>query len=166
MAAMLTVLFCKIIIVHNHLSLSELIALPIGVLMWQVLASLRRGIATGVLAVLLALVVLGDRLLPFDWQATGHAFGWAPFASVLHGSMAVNTQALVEKVFLYSTLIWLLAAAGLRYMLAGGLVAIGLFTTSMLETHLPGRSAEITDALIAIIATAVLYWLSGPSTRH
>lgn len=160
-ASMVAVLFCKVIIVHNHLSLSELIALPVAVFAWQVLSSLRRSWSAGALAVLLALVVLGDRLLPFDWQTTGHAFGWVPFASILHGSMAVNAQSLAEKVFLYSSLIWLFAVAGLRYAVAGGLVASGLFVTSMIETHLSGRSAEITDTVIAVGATVALYWLEG-----
>lgn len=154
-------LFAKILITHNHLSLSELIALPIAAGAWLALSSLRRSRAAGILAAALALVVLADRLLPFDWQATGHAFGWVPFFSILHGSMAANTQALAEKICLYSCLIWLLATAGLRHGSAGALVATGLFATSLLETHLPGRSAEITDTMIAIGAAVLLAWLAG-----
>ncbi|MGB7757418.1 MAG: VanZ family protein [Salinisphaera sp.] len=160
-AAMLAVITAKIIITHNRLSLSELIALPIAIVAWQVLSTMRRARAGGALAVPLALVIVGDRLLPFDWQPIGHDFGWVPFYSILHGSMAANTQALADKVFLYSGLVWLMTAAGMRHAAAGALAAAGLFATSMLETHLPGRSAEITDAVIALGATAVLAWLSA-----
>lgn len=154
--AVLAVAAAKIGITHNHLSASELIALPCVVLVWQALASASRRRACGVLALLLALIVLGERLLPFDWQSSGHGFGWIPFYSVLHGSMATNTQALAEKLFLYTSLVWLLRGLGLRYTAAGAFVAVGLFLASLLETHLPGRSAEITDAVIAIVATRVL----------
>ncbi|MGN8197856.1 VanZ family protein [Salinisphaera sp. RV14] len=163
---MLAVLSAKILITHNRLSLSELVALPIAVAAWLVLSSMRRAWAGGVLAVLLGLVIVGDRLLPFDWQPIAHAFGWLPFFSILHGSMAANTQALADKVFLYSSLVWLITVAGPRHAVAGALVAAGLFATSMLETHLPGRSAEITDALIALGAATVLGWLTvdAPAT--
>lgn len=145
MVFMLIVLCCKIIIVHNRLTLSELASLTIAVNTWPALSSLRRSQVAAVLAILLALVVIGGRLLPFDWQTTGRAFGWIPFTSLLHGSsMAVNTQTLANKVFLYSSLIWLLTVAGFRHATAGALVAIGLFVTSVIETHLLGRLAEIT----------------------
>lgn len=160
-AAMLAVLSAKIIITHNRLSLSELIALPIAIVAWQLLSNMRRAWAGGVLAVLLALVILGDRLLPFDWQPIGHEFGWVPFFSILHGSMAANTQALADKVFLYSSLVWMMTVAGMRHAAAGALAAAGLFASSMLETHLPGRSAEITDAVIVLGASTVLAWLSA-----
>ncbi|MES1938283.1 VanZ family protein [Salinisphaera hydrothermalis] len=161
--AMLAVLSAKIIITHNRLSLSEIVALPIAVIAWQIIAGAPRRTGGVLLAILLAMVVLGDRLLPFDWQSNAHHFDWIPFFSILHGSMAANTQALADKLFLYTSLVWLLSVAGLRHAAAGAMVAAGLFITSLLETHLPGRSAEITDALIALAAAAVLSWLA--STR-
>ncbi|AWN16684.1 VanZ family protein [Salinisphaera sp. LB1] len=164
-AVMLAMLSAKILITHNRLSLSELVALPVAVAAWLVLSTRQRAWAGGVLAVLLGLVIVGDRLLPFDWQPIGHAFGWLPFFSILHGSMAANTQALADKVFLYSSLVWLITVAGPRHAVAGALVAAGLFATSVLETHLPGRSAEITDAVIALGAATVLGWLAvSPGT--
>ncbi|WP_423821212.1 VanZ family protein [Salinisphaera sp. SPP-AMP-43] len=155
-AAVLVVAAAKVGITHNHLSAAELIALPCVVIVWQLLASASRRRVCGFLAVLLALIVLGERLLPFEWGSYGHSFGWIPFYSILHGSMAANTQALAEKLFLYTSLLWLLRGVGLRYTIAGTLVAAGLFLASLLETHLPGRSAEITDAVIAVLATWVL----------
>lgn len=160
--AMTAVLVAKILIIHSHLSASEIIALPIAFSGWQILSSLHRAPAAATIGAALALLILADRVLPFHWQAASHGFGWVPFYSILHGSMAVNTPVLAEKVFLYASLVWLLAASGLRYALAGGLVGAGLFAASLIETHLPGRSAEITDTLIAVGAAALLSWFSGP----
>ena len=165
-AAMIAVISAKILITHNRLSPSELVALPIAGVAWQLLSRLTRKSVGAILAVLLAGVILGDRLLPFDWQPYGHEFGWVPFFSILHGSMAANTQALANKVFLYSSLIWLITVSGRRHLTAGALVAAGLFVTSMLETHLPGRSAEITDAVIALGAAAVLGWIAAPAAAR
>ncbi|HET7313411.1 VanZ family protein [Salinisphaera sp.] len=163
-AVMPAVLSAKIVITHNHLSLSEIVALPIAAVGWRLLSALPRRAAGALLAGLLALVILGDRLLPFHWQSEAQDFGWIPFFSILHGSMAANTQALADKIFLYSSLVWLLAVAGLRHWFAVVLAAAGLFATSLIETHLPGRSAEITDAVIALGAAAVLSWLAASPT--
>lgn len=160
-AAMLAVISAKIVITHNRLSLSELLALPAALVAWQIMSRWRRTQLGGALAVLLALVILRERLLPFDWQPIGHDFGWVPFFSILHGSMAANTQALADKTFLYTSLVWLLTVAGMRHAAAGALAAAGLLATSVLETHLPGRSAEITDAVIAAGAATVLSWLTA-----
>ena len=70
----------------------------------------------------------------------------------------------LEKAFLYGALIWLLARSGLGLRVSTILVAIMLFATSWAETCLPGRSAEITDALMAILIGAVIVVLAGPAT--
>jgi hypothetical protein len=51
-------------------------------------------------------------------------------------------------------LIWICSGAGLRLGVSTGAVAALLFATSLAELHLPGRSAEITDAAMAIFIGA------------
>jgi hypothetical protein len=56
--------------------------------------------------------------------------------------------------------VWLLRSAGAGIASAAALVAIVLAAIEGLQTHLIGRTAEITDPLIAIIMTfgfAMLY---------
>jgi multisubunit Na+/H+ antiporter MnhB subunit len=67
----------------------------------------------------------------------------------------------LEKAFLYGALIWLLGKSGLGTRVSTILVAILLFATSWAETRLPGRSAEITDALMALLIGAVIVVLTG-----
>jgi VanZ family protein len=43
------------------------------------------------------------------------------------------------------------------------LVAILLFATSWAETFLPGRSAEITDALMALLIGAIIAAIKTPT---
>lgn len=159
--AMAGVLAARVGIVDGHWGASELAALPVAILIWQWLSRLGRQRAAIGLAALTVPVVIAERLLPFDWQSSGHGFGWIPFHSIMVGSTATNTKALAEKLFLYGSLIWLLVAAGLRHRTAGGAVAAGLFITSLLETHLPGRSAEITDAVLALGMAATLASMAG-----
>ncbi len=165
-AAMIAVISAKILITHNRLSLSELVSLPIVGVAWQLLSRLPRrsvGTPSGSAA---GRSDPGRSTAALRLGVHGHELGWAPFFSILHGSMAANTQALANKVFLYSSLIWLITVSGRRHLTAGALVAAGLFVTSMLETHLPGRSAEITDAVIALGAAAVLGWIAAPAAAR
>lgn len=146
----------QILILHNDLTRAELIA-AIGLIgIWPTLVKLPRSALTALVALALAVLVVCLRLLPFDWQATGHGYDWLPFASALHGSMSINLQALLEKTFLYSALIWLLHKADAPLVAAGIGIAIVLFAMSLLQTHLPGRSADLTDPVLALVMTAIL----------
>jgi hypothetical protein len=83
-----------------------------------------------------------------------------PFVSFLRGSIGVAIQAFCEKFFQYGGLIWLLRHAGLPAAYATILSATLLFVTSLVETHLPGRSAEITDAAMALAIGGVFTLLT------
>jgi hypothetical protein len=120
------------------------------------------------------MVVLG-RLEPFDFRAGAGTFGWLPFRSFLSGSLDVAIVSFLEKFFLYGSLIWIGSGAGLRLGVSAGAVAALLFATSLAELHLPGRSAEITDAAMALFigatfmamtASARASGASGASGNH
>ncbi|MGA7867741.1 MAG: hypothetical protein WCA23_27810 [Stellaceae bacterium] len=69
----------------------------------------------------------------------------------------------LDKTFLYGALIWLLEKSGLRPGASTILVVTMLFATSWAETHLPGRSAEITDALMALLIGAIMAVTKTPT---
>jgi hypothetical protein len=112
---------------------------------------------------LLSAYILAERLEPFQFSAYGRAFGWTPFRSFLYGSVEVNITSFLEKAFLYGSLIWLLDRSGLRSGVSTILVAILLFATSWTEIYLPGRSAEITDALMALLIGAIIAAIETPT---
>jgi hypothetical protein len=69
---------------------------------------------------------------------------------------------LIEKVFYYGTAIWLLRAAGIRLVLSVILVAAVLASIEIVQIHLPGRTPEITDPILAVLMGFVLAMLSRP----
>jgi VanZ family protein len=69
----------------------------------------------------------------------------------------------LEKAFLYGALIWLLDKSGLRTGVSTILLAIMLFAASWAETYLPGRSAEITDALMALLIGVIIAVVTPPT---
>jgi len=145
------ILLARVLIINATLSVAEIAGAAVALCVWPALVMSRRWRST-LLVVLLAAYVVTERLEPFNFSPISRAFGWMPFASFLRGgSIMVNTLSFCEKVFLYGSLLFLSTEAGLRLGLSTLLIATFLFVTSWLETYLPGRSAEITDAVMVLL---------------
>jgi VanZ family protein len=158
------VLFAKVAIIGKTLSAAEIGGAAIALAIWLLLAICGSArIRVTATALLFAAYIVAERLEPFQFTAYGRAFGWTPFRSFLYGSVEVNITSFLEKAFLYGALIWLFDKSGLRSALSTILVAMLLFATSWAETFLPGRSAEITDALMALLIGAIIAALKTPT---
>ena len=156
---------CKIVITSLVLSGPEVVGAGLAFAALLVLSN--RGKAAALFtAVVLASVVVCERLEPFMFQPATAGFGWMPFRSFMGGSLSVNVPSFAEKFFLYGSLVWVLDKAGLGRLYATSLAALLLFVTSYLEIYLPGRSAEVTDAAIALLAAAIMTALDGWSRRE
>jgi VanZ family protein len=145
-----------VIILGRIVTLADVLGVGAALLAWAIIrSSALRGpiLLLPVLAVLIA-----DRLAPFEFGGAARPFGWMPFLSVLHGPWGVGLQSLLEKFFLYGSLLWLLVHRGLSLALAAAMEMSLLFATSLVQTHIPGRSAEITDTVLAA-SVAILYAL-------
>ena len=143
------VLFSKILIISASLSVAEVAGAVVAYLMWLVFYHNRRTYVVMAL-VLFAAMVIAQRLEPFQFADHQVPFGWIPFRSFMYGSIDVDVLSFLEKFFLYGSSIWLLTEAGISNRSATGIIACTLFATSIAETYLPHRSAEITDAVMAL----------------
>lgn len=162
------VLAAKVAIVGKTLGAGEITGAAIAVAGWLVVAAAGGArIRATLIALLLFAYVVVERLAPFQFTVQRRHFGWIPFYALMHGSAEVNILSFFEKAFLYGSLIWLLGKVGLRTRTATILVALMLFATSWAETHLAGRSAEITDALMAVLIGVMIAAVdaSKPSGR-
>jgi len=150
----------KMLIVNQSISLSEVAGASAAIVLW--LAVLERvGAAAAVVALVLCAMIVVFRLAPFEFQAQAAPFGWLPFRGFLNGSFGVNVQSFFEKAFLYGSLVWIAGRAGLKLPVATVAVAAFVLATSVAQTYLPGRSAEITDAIITIMMGAIFIAMSG-----
>jgi VanZ family protein len=158
------VLAAKVVIIDKTLSAAEIGGAAIGLAVWLLLAmSVGPRTRAAATALLFSAYIVAERLEPFQFTTYGRAFGWTPFRSYLYGSVEVNITSFLEKVFLYGALIWLLEKSGLRFGVSAILVAIMLFAASWAETYLPGRSAEITDALMALLIGVIIAVVRTPT---
>jgi hypothetical protein len=158
-----SVLLARILVTGTILSEAEVAGAGLALLLAAVLGLHRR---TRILAVLLGSYVVALRLEPFRFQLPARPFELMPFASFMYGSVEVNVMSFLEKFFLYGSLVWLLTEAGLRVRSATAAVAAGLLLTSFAEIYLPGRSAEVTDAVMALLAGAILGSLRPRATER
>lgn len=158
------VLAAKVVIVGKALSAAEIAGAASAVAAWVLLALIAGGrIRVTAITLLFAVSVVAERLAPFQFTHHAREFGWIPFHSLLYGSLELNAVSFLEKTFLYGALIWLLHRTGLRLAASTGLVATTLFFTSWAEIYLPDRSAEVTDALMALLIGAIIVVVKTPT---
>jgi len=161
------ILAARVLILGTVLSLAEIVGALIALGLWPILLALSTRRRSAFLFVLLGSVVIFERLQPFQFQSGTRQFGWLPFWGLMQGSIAVDVMSFFEKSFLYGSLLFLFLEAGGRLRTAATLVCGVLFATSWAETYLPGRSAEVTDAAMALllavgIALTRARWNDGP----
>jgi hypothetical protein len=111
-------------------------------------------------AFLAAVVVRG--LAPFHFSHEAAPFGWTPFGATLDSEWQTGGAILIEKIFYYGTAIWLLGAARIGHARAMLAVVAVLAAIEFLQTHLPGRTPEITDPLLALLLSVALAGLARP----
>ncbi len=150
-------------ILDSRLSLAEVLGLGLGLLAWMILRQMRdeRQVAA-FLALALATVILTERLAPFTFHEDPlQPFNWVPFRAALRGRWEIGLQAMLQKLYLYGALLWLAVRAGLRLPVPAAVLATALLATSLLQTHIPGRSPEVTDAVLALIMALVFVVVGG-----
>jgi VanZ family protein len=105
-------------------------------------------------------VILVRGLWPFHFMAQLNVFSWIPFGGFLGDDWQAGIQVLLEKAFYYGTAVWLLRAAGMRLWQGAASVAIVLAFIEIVQIRLPGRIAETTDPLLALLLAAAMAILS------
>ncbi|HUB94981.1 MAG TPA: hypothetical protein VL993_03640, partial [Stellaceae bacterium] len=150
------VLFSEILIVSSLLSVDEIAGALCAYVIFLALAGFGAAPRAAVASIVFAAAVFAERLSPFHFVHATHGFGWIPFYSFMQGSIDIDVMSFFEKFYFYGTMLWLLTRAGIGLRWAAVLVAVGLFASSWVEVYLPGRSAEDTDAIMALMIAAIL----------
>jgi hypothetical protein len=106
---------------------------------------------TKVAAIGFFLLVVLRQTAPFHFLAEASPFSWVPFGALLATNWQVSARVLLEKLFYYGVAIWMMRLAGARLRTAMITVAVVLLALEVLQTHLPGRTPDITDPLLAVL---------------
>ncbi len=144
----------QVLVASRQPVLSELTGAIAGALLFGIRARARK--VTLSEACTFTGVVLFRGLWPFHFVSAAAAFVWIPFTGALTAAWLPALLVLSEKVFYYGAAIWLLHTAGIRLVRSAAAIAMVLAVIEMVQTHLPGRTPEITDPLMAILIGFVL----------
>ena len=154
LALLLLVLLARLFIAGRTFTWSELAGAMLACVCSYFLSAYRWRL--GLSAVLLISVLILRGLAPYQWSSTANPFSWIPFSGFLEANREFSMLTFLRKCFWYGSAIWLLRAVGWRLATAAIVVAALLGAIEVVQIHLPGRFAEITDPLLALILAATL----------
>src|SRR5208283_78968 len=117
---------------------------------------IRRRLSPLLIALLLVSGLVVDELRPWHFVHRAGRFEWIPFAALLDLTWTTALPILFRKAAIYGTVVWSIARAGLGIPPAALLVATLLGALEAIQIFLPGRTAETTDSLLALIVGLIL----------
>jgi VanZ family protein len=162
LAGIMSLLPLRFMIVTRTVAWNDMLAAGLALVLWSTIPE-HRHLRAGIAIVLSAVLVY--ELAPFHWQAATTPFSWIPFAPTFESERQSAVVIVARKAFDYGAAVWVLHQAGWRYKVAGSCVAAALFALELLQRHLPGRTPETTDAVIALLMAGAL-WLAGNSRQR
>jgi len=154
--AMAIVLAGRILFTGLALEGEELAGMAAALLLARPLARLGSARAASFVAGALLLLIAWTGLAPFDFQLAPDRFALLPFGESLTQYRAANLADVFLRCFTNGALVWLLVQAGRSVLAATGIGAGAVFAIELLQTWLPGQTAEITDPLLAVCAGGLI----------
>lgn len=147
-AAALAILGAKLFIASASISPANAIGLgfALACLPWR-----QHSMTLPALIIAMFVSLLASGLAPFDPLSHAQTFHWVPFTGMLEGSMGINLLNFLEKCFIYGALIVLINGKGGRPLAAAIMLAIVLGMIEAAQLFLPGRTAESTDPVLALV---------------
>jgi VanZ family protein len=156
----------KLLVVGQSLGLSMLLGFGGGWIAWALLSRWAEQqlhlLAFAFLLIAFTLV----NLMPFELRDIAAVFHWVPFDALLHGSMVVNSWALVESVFIYCTLLWLVAQDGGRVPGSSVVLAVWVGGLEAAQVWIEGRTGDITAPLLVLLSGFVVHRLVAADTSR
>ncbi len=117
-----------------------------------------------IVAAILAAAICVEALRPFQFLAVPRAFEWRPFRGFIDGSPWIAVPSVLSKFFLYGALVWALLWCGMNWTITAVSSAVFVFVLHYLQVYVPGRSAEVSDALLVLAASAVAKVMAEKAT--
>jgi glycopeptide antibiotics resistance protein len=158
-------LLAQVVVIDNALSPEELLGAGLALILVVSVPDGPPRLSSASLAVLLAASFVIGGLAPFTFSSASSPFGWVPFRGTLESGSPLGAIATwFEKTFVYVALSWLLLRAGAATGSSITIVGVIVLGVELLQRHVPGRTPEITDPLVAVLMSA-FFLLCRDGTR-
>lgn len=162
--AVAAVFAAEVLVVDNVVTSADVLGALLALLIWSVLVP-RLARPDGLAAVLLGAFILLAGLVPFELRSHPAPFEWLPFRGYLEGEMSAKVTSLLARLFEYGALVWLLFAIRVPLFVAVAGVAGLVAGIEAAQTMIVGRTPEITDPLLALLAGVGIRLWNGPARR-
>jgi VanZ family protein len=158
LALLLLLLPARLLIASRTLAWPDILGAAAACAAWLCLPRLRMRRAA---PVLLAGALILAELAPLHFAAPNgaRAFDWVPFRGLFRSTWQAGFVVLFRKSFWYGSVLWLWRASGRSLAWTTTAAAAALFLLERVQVYLPGRTPEITDALLAVLMGALLWLL-------
>jgi VanZ family protein len=150
----------RLFLISGAVSSAEIAGPCIAILAWAAMSRFTR--RTSLVAILFVVLVILQALDPFHFLAEPRQFSWIPFGGFISGPRESGVRVFFEKAFTYGTLVWLPVRAGASFPFATAVGAALVFGLRLAQVFLPGRSAEITDAMMVLMMAGLMALLREP----
>ena len=144
-------LLARVFITRNYLSLDEILAGPLAILVWYIGVG-RMAKPEKLLASLVVGSLLYKDLTPLDYGlSAGRGFMAIPFVGFLAGDLLSNLATLSSRLFMYGALVMLMRDMRYSYRKCAVLLLLLTGGSEFLQVFNPHHFAEITNPLIALL---------------
>ena len=150
----------RLLLIGGTVAPAEIAGPCIAILAWIALSRTRR--RTAIAAMLFVVLVILQALDPFHFLAEPRQFDWIPFAGFIAGSRENGVRVFFEKAFTYGTVVWLPVRAGMSFPITTMAAAALVLCLRLAQVFLPGRSAEITDAVMVLMMAGLMVLVREP----
>jgi VanZ family protein len=149
------VLPARLFLLGRTLTPSEVAGAAVALIVGRwLLTNLRKPVPVAACAVVIGIIAVG--LAPYRIAAVPVDLSWVPFAGVLESARDSGTQILLRKAFWYGTAIYLFHNMGYGWRGPSVVLALVLAAIEFAQRYLPGRSADVTDPLLALLLGVLL----------
>lgn len=153
LAVVALVLASQVPIVRNSLTAPNVAGAALALIVWRASREQRLEIPVAVTCLTVTVVFMG--LQPFR-LAPASSFHFMPFHGFLSGSVFVNLSQLFLKLYFYGGLLWLATRSGFPLRRATVTIAATLLSIELVQRWLPGRTAELTDPILVLMAAGTM----------
>jgi VanZ family protein len=152
--SIVVILTLEVIIVKNEIALTGVCAGMAATLLWFGKFRYMEN-KPAVLAWLLLVVFAIDAIFPIAIRTQPVFFNWLPLSGFLQGSMLINAVALVQKLFVFGSVLWLLKESRVLSLTTAATITAIVAVIEVGQIWIAGKAPELTDPLLVL----TLFWL-------
>lgn len=152
------VLIIKLAMYRSQMGWSEVTAIPLAIIMHQVIG---RQWMIPLLAISSVVLLLWDTIFPLRFQDSFNNFQWLPFDDFLKGSTWYNLSQLIEESLILASVGYFCARWWRNYRLAAFVLVALSIAITILQLLIVGKNPDITLFVMAVVIGMLLVRLQA-----